>query len=160
MSPEAGEMLLGQIAPTLRPAIPRVVHKVGCENDEELVLDALAMAAQLLDSVERHGKTVPPGNFAYYTILHMKSGRRSHTCGRTDVMHSATQLDQKSCVLSVEEEVGCDPELDEPIALGELGLRQTEAPARRRKAVRARRRRSRGQRVWPARAPWPELPRP
>lgn len=37
-----------------------------------------------------------------------------------DAMKSGTQLDHKSVVLSFEEEVGYDPELDEAIRLGEL----------------------------------------
>jgi len=37
--------------------------------------------------------------------------------GRTDVMGSGTQLDHKAAVLSLEEEVGYDPELDEAIRL-------------------------------------------
>ena len=77
MSPEAGEMLMGQIAPRLRSAIPKCVHPVGAEDAEELVQDAIATAAQMLHNVEALGKTVTPGNIAYFTILHMKSGRRS-----------------------------------------------------------------------------------
>ncbi|MEA3188722.1 MAG: hypothetical protein QOD99_2552, partial [Chthoniobacter sp.] len=96
------------------------VKTVGAEDQEELVQDAIATAAQMLERLEKQGKQVTPGNIAYYTILHMKSGRRSHSCGRTDVMGSGTQLDHKSCVLSVETEVGYDPELDEPVRLGEL----------------------------------------
>src|SRR5205823_6377173 len=55
-----------------------------------------------------------------YTLLHLKSGRRSGGSGRTDALASTTQLDHKSCVLSLETEVGYDPELDEPIRLGEM----------------------------------------
>src|SRR5205823_6856085 len=52
--------------------------------------------------------------------LHLRSGRRSHSSGRTDAMASTTQLDHKSCVLSLETEVAYDPELDEAIRLGDL----------------------------------------
>ena len=82
MSPTAGAMLLKEIAPRLCSVIPKCVHKIGTEDDEELIQDAIAMAAQILDSVEKKGKRVTPGNIAYYAILHMKSGRRSHTCGQ------------------------------------------------------------------------------
>ena len=64
------------------------------------------MAAQMLDGLEQRGKQVTPGNVAYYTILHLKSGRRSYSGGRTDVMGSSTQLDHSAMVLSLEEEVG------------------------------------------------------
>ena len=86
---------------------------MGAEDDEELVQDAMVVAAQMLDAVERNGKTVTAGNITYYTILHMKSGRRSQCRSRADTMAQGTQLDGKSCVLSMEEEVGYDPELDE-----------------------------------------------
>jgi len=129
MSPEAGQMLMGQIAPRLRSAIPRNVMKVGAEDEEELVQDAIATAAQMLDAVERNGKTVTPGNIAFYTILHMKSGRRSQCRSRADVMAQGTQLDRKSSVLSLEEEVGYDPELDEAVTLGDHLASHHEDPA-------------------------------
>ena len=129
MSPEAGTMLLEEIAPRLRSAIPRNVQKVGAEDEEELVQDAMVTAAQMLDAVERNGKTVTPGNIAYYTILHLKSGRRSQCRSRADTMAPGTQLDRKSCVLSMEEEVGYDPELDEAITLGNILAGNREDPS-------------------------------
>ena len=129
MSPISGTILLEEIAPRLRSVIPRSVKKVGAEDDEELIQDGLCMAARLLQGVEAAGKHVTAGNIAYYTILHMKSGRRSSGCGRTDALASATQLDGKSSVLSMEDEVGYDPELDEPITLGELLADEREDPA-------------------------------
>ena len=50
----------------------------------------------------------------------MKSGRRSVGGSRADVMATGTQLDHRSSVLSMEEEVGYDHEADEPVCLGEL----------------------------------------
>ena len=129
MSPEAGDILLGEIAPRLRSAIPKCVHPVGAEDAEELVQDAIALAARMLHNVEQAGKMVTPGNLAYYTIQHLKSGRRSQCASRADVMACGTQLDHKSGVLSVEEEVGFDPELDEPITLGELLACHREDPS-------------------------------
>jgi hypothetical protein len=129
MSPAAGEMLMGQIAPRLRSAIPKNVKTVGAEDEEELVQDAIATAAQMLDAVERNGKTVTPGNIAFYTILHMKSGRRSQCRSRADVMAQGTQLDRKSSVLSMEDEVGYDPELDEAVTLGDHLASHHEDPA-------------------------------
>src|SRR5579862_6392537 len=120
MSPEAGFVLMREIAPRLRSAIPNVVKVVGCEDHEELIQDGLTMAAQMLHNLEERGKVVTPGNVAYYCILHLKSGRRSQSGNRTDAMAPGTQLDHHSSVLSLETEVGYDPELDEPIHLGEL----------------------------------------
>ena len=129
MSPESSTMLLEEIAPRLRSVIPRVVMPVGAEDSEELVQDALYTAARMLDSVDRQKKKVTAGNIAYYAILHMKSGRRGNSCGRTDVLAPTTQLDSRSSVLSMEEEVGWDPEMDEPITLGELLASEHEDPA-------------------------------
>ena len=120
MSPQAGVVLMEEIAPRLRSAIPQCVSKVGAEDDEELLQDALAMAAHMLDGLEKRGKQVTYGNVAYYTLLHLKSGRRSYSTGHTDVMGSATQIGHNSMVLSMEEEVGWDVEMGEPIRLEEL----------------------------------------
>jgi hypothetical protein len=96
------------------------VKTVGCEDHEELYQDGLAMAAHMLDGLERRKKQVTPGNIAYYTILHLKSGRRSYSTGHTDVMGSATQIGHNSIVLSLEEEVGFDDETNSPIRLEEM----------------------------------------
>ena len=130
MSPQSGTILLEQIALRLRAVIPKAVKTIGAGDTEELLQDAMTIAAQMLHRVEETGKKVTPGNIAYYVILHMKSGRRSQSATRTDVMAPGTQLDDKSCVLSVEEEVGYDPELDEPIRLGELLSNGAEDPSR------------------------------
>ena len=129
MSPAAGYLLVEQIAPRLRSAIPKCVHPVGAEDAEELVQDAIAMAARMLQNVENAGKRVTAGNIAFYTILHMKSGRRSQCRSRADVMAPGTSLDHNSCVLSLEEEVGFDPELNEPITLSELLASHHEDPS-------------------------------
>ena len=114
MSPSAGDILVEQIAPRLRTMIPKAVKPGGAEDEEELLQDAITVAAQMLHRVELSGKTVTPGNIAYYVILHMRSGRRSQGSSRVDTMAAGTQLDGKSSVLPFEEEVGYDPELDRP----------------------------------------------
>ena len=129
MSPEAGEMLMGEIAPRLRAAVPRCVKTVGGEDSEELVQDAIVTAAQMLHNVEQAGKKVTPGNIAYYTILHMKSGRRSQCRSRADVLATGTQMDCRSSMLSLKEEVGFDEELNEPVVLGDLLCSRSEDPS-------------------------------
>lgn len=118
------------IAPRLKAAVP-YIKPVGCEDKEELYQDGLCMAAHLLDANERNGKQVPPSSVAYYTILHLKSGRRSHSAARTDVMGSGTQLDGKVAVLSTETEVGFDPETMEAIRLGEFLACNQDDPSTR-----------------------------
>jgi hypothetical protein len=129
MSPSAGQVLVDKIAPRLRGAIPHSVHPIGGEDAEELVQDSIAIAAQMLHNVELAGKTVTPGNIAYYAILHMKSGRRSGGSSRVDVMAAGTQLDQRTCVLSLEEQVGYDAEIDEAVTLGELLASSCDDPS-------------------------------
>src|SRR5471030_2733429 len=108
MTAQAGDMLVEQIAPRLRTLVPKSVKPVGAEDPEELLQDAITIAAQMLHRVEVSGKTVTAGNIAYYVILHMRSGRRSQGSSRVDTMGIGTQLDHKSAVLSFEEEVGYD----------------------------------------------------
>ena len=129
MTAQAGITLVEEITPRLRTLVPKSVKPVGGEDAEELLQDAITIAAQMLHRVEVSGKTVTPGNIAYYVILHMRSGRRSQGSSRVDTMAVGTQLDHKSSVLSFEEEVGYDPELDEPITLGQLLASEHEDPA-------------------------------
>jgi hypothetical protein len=129
MSPSAGCLLVEQIAPRLRTLVPKSVKPVGAEDAEELLQDAITIAAQMLHRVEEQGKLVTPGNIAFYAVLHLKSGRRSQGSSRVDTMAAGTQLDGSSSVLSFEEEVGYDPELDEPITLGELLASEHEDPS-------------------------------
>jgi hypothetical protein len=105
------------------------VKPVGAEDPEELLQDAITIAAQMLHRVEVSGKTVTAGNIAYYTVLHMRSGRRSQGSSRVDTMAAGTQLDGSSSVLSFEEEVGWDPELDAPITLEQLLASEHEDPS-------------------------------
>ena len=130
MSPEAGAVLLEQIAPRLKGAVAHI-KPVSCEDKEELYQDGLCMAAHLLEANERNGKQVPACSVAYYTILHLKSGRRSHSAARTDVMGSGTQLDGKTAVLSMETEVGYDPETMEAIRLEEFLVCSQDDPSTR-----------------------------
>ena len=128
MSPQAGFVLLDQIAPRLRAVIPHI-KTVGAEDAEELLQDALTLAAKMLHDLEERGKEVTPGNIAYYTILHMKSGRRSYSSGRTDVMNAGTQLDGLSSLSSMEEAAAFDPETGEEIPLGDMLAGNADDPA-------------------------------
>jgi hypothetical protein len=128
MTVEAGRILVEEIAPRLKMAVP-CIKPVGCEDKEELVQDGLLMAAKMLCDLEARGKVVTPGNVAFYCILHLKSGRRSHSANRTDAYSSGCQLDGKCAVLSTETEIGFDPETMEPICLGEFLTCPQDDPA-------------------------------
>ena len=110
MSPQAGFLLQDQIVPRLKSAVPQAVCCVGSEDPAELVQDATAFAAKMLVNVERAKKTVSPGNIAYYTIQHMKSGRRSTGSSVSDVMATATQLRGRTRLTSLDEVAATDEE--------------------------------------------------
>jgi len=110
MSPQAGWILQEEVVPRLKASIPRNVNQVGAEDSEELIQDAIVMAAKLMHTVECQGKTVTAGNIAYYTILHMKSGRRSYGSSTTDVCGISTQLNGSTRLSSLEEPSAVDGE--------------------------------------------------
>lgn len=128
MSPQAGVVLLQEVAPRLKTVVPHI-KTVGSEDSEELFQDAICVAAKMLHDLEQRGKIVTAGNVAYYTLLHIKSGRRSHSAGRTDVMSSGGQLDGNSMVLSFEEPAGVDQETGEEIPLGEMLAGNSDDPS-------------------------------
>ena len=95
MSPQAGWILQEEICPRLHSAIPKAVLCIGAEDPQELIQDAITMAAKMIDRVEQQGKLgkVTASNIAYYTIQHLKSGRRANGSSRVDVLATGTQLD-------------------------------------------------------------------
>jgi len=110
-------MLQDQIIPRLKSAVPQVVCCVGSEDAGELIADGTAMAAKMLTNVERSRKTVTPGNVCFYTIQHLKSGRRSTGSSISDVYGSQTQLNGRTRLTSLEEVAGNAEEAGEEIFL-------------------------------------------
>ena len=53
MTPETGALLLHEVAPRIRAAVPRSIRTVGCEDHEELIQDTICMAARLYENAER-----------------------------------------------------------------------------------------------------------
>jgi hypothetical protein len=105
MSPHASWSLVHEVVPRIASSVPRVVRFVGSEDEQEIIQDATAMAAKMLINAEAAGKQVTPGNIAYYTLQHMKSGRRSVGHSNADVLGSATQLHGRSHVSSFDEPI-------------------------------------------------------
>jgi hypothetical protein len=89
------EMLVNEVVPRLRNAA-KTIPKIGCEDDEEIVQDATLMAARMMDSAEKAGKTITAGNASYYAAKAARSGRRSYYTGRSDVMSPGCQIDGKA----------------------------------------------------------------
>ena len=88
MSPQVGWILRDEIAPRIAAVVPRSVQAVGAEDHAELVQDGITMAAKMIDRVEAQGKLgkVTASNIAYYTIQHLKSGRRAGGSSTVDIM--------------------------------------------------------------------------
>jgi hypothetical protein len=129
MTVDAGKLLVEKIVPRLRAGIPKSVPAFGAEDHEELIQDAIASAAMMLDRLETIGKQVTPGNIAYYCILNSRCGRRSTGSNRTDVMAPGAQLAKRSALHSLEEIVGYAEECGGPVTLGELLAGNHEDPA-------------------------------
>ena len=107
MSPQAGWILKDEIVPRIAGAVPRSILCVGAEDHQELIHDGICMAAKLIDRVESQGKLgkVTASNIAYYTLQHLKSGRRANGSSRIDVLATGTQLDGNTELHSLNEVV-------------------------------------------------------
>jgi DNA-binding CsgD family transcriptional regulator len=72
---------------------------------------------------------VTAGNVAFYTLQHMKSGRRTVGYSGVDVLASGTQLNGRSTVSSIHEEVPMSSETDETVPVSELMSTDHEDPS-------------------------------
>ena len=126
MSPYAGSLLF-QIMPLIKATVMRTIKPVGCEDHEEVVQDATAMAADMLDSCERKGKALIPKSVAFYAVQAAKSGRRSTYGGRSDAFSYAAHKDGRAALVSMDEplEIG----EDEDTTLGDLLVDKHDDPA-------------------------------
>src|ERR1035437_7598419 len=126
MSPYAGSLLL-QIMPIIRATVMRTIKPVGCEDHQEIVQDATAMAANMLDSSERNGKALIPKSVAFYAVQAAKSGRRSTYAGRSDAFSYAAHKDGRAVLVSMDEplEIGGD----DKTTLGDMLADKHDDPA-------------------------------
>ena len=103
-------LFLYEVGGRLRTAIPTTVPKVGTYDDQELLQDGLAIALQMIRSANKSGKKPAPGNGAFYTLKHLRAGRRS-TGTRTSVsLRPASQLTGRCRVHSLDEQVSSSDE--------------------------------------------------
>jgi hypothetical protein len=128
MSPIAGDVLCTQVAPRIRAAIPGAVKPVGAEDHEELIQDTVAHAAAMLHRAEAAGKKVAASTVAYFAVKLTRSGRRSTSSSRTDVMHPGTLLSGRSRVVSFDEPLGYD-EAGESITLADVFDNKQDDPS-------------------------------
>ena len=127
MSPKAAWLLVNEIVPRLKNAVPNAVNAVGCEDAEELIQDATVTAAKLLTSVERAGKTVTAGNITHYTIQLMRSGRRSTGSSCVDALQAGTQINGRSEMVSLDGPISDDS--DDCLTLHDMLSTDNEDPA-------------------------------
>ena len=107
MSPLMEDMLEKQIVPRLRNSA-RSIPKIGCEDDEEIAADCTLMAAKMMDSAEKSGRTFTAGNMAYYAVKAARSGRRSYYSGRSDVYSPGCQIDGHAIHEHLDDEIEFD----------------------------------------------------
>ena len=119
-------IVLQEVTPRLRAGIGSSITRAGGEDEAELLQDGLVIALGLLRSAEAKGKQVTPGNIAYYSIKHLRAGRRSTGYRKNDALHPAAQL--HGCrVYSLEGSVATED--GEEISFGETLASQADDPA-------------------------------
>jgi hypothetical protein len=102
---------------------------VGSDEPTELVQDGLAIAIGLLQSAKLNGKKVAPGNIAHYTVLALRSGRRSTGQRKNDVLAPACQLNGHSRVQSMDEPIRDGDHGEEPLTLHDCLAAHADDPA-------------------------------
>ena len=119
MTPIAGELLCTEITPRIRTAFPASVKTFGPEDASELIQDTVAHAAAMLHRAEAAGKKVTASTVAFFAVKLTRSGRRSTSSSKTDVMHPGTQLAGRTRVVSFDEPLGFD-EAGDTITLADV----------------------------------------
>ena len=122
-------LLLHEVAPRLRAAIPKTVPIVGPDDPEELLQDGLAIAIHIHRGARRATKKVNAGNIAHYALLALRSGRRSTGVHKNDVLHPAAQLNGHARVQSMDEPIGPDEHGEEPLTLHDCLAANVDDPA-------------------------------
>ena len=129
MSSKTETLLLRELEPRLRAAIPNSVPFVGAEDSDELLQDGIVIALLLHRSATRAGKKVSAGNLAYYTILALRSGRRSTGFRKSDVHHPAAQLNGNCGVHSMDAPISDNEDAEEALTLHDCLAAQMDDPA-------------------------------
>jgi hypothetical protein len=120
MSPEAGYLLVTEVATRIGSAAKHCVQFIGSEDYEEIVQDTVAMAAKILHNAEANHAKYGPSNIAYFALQHAKSGRRAAGYSKSDVLASATQLYGRSRIWSMEHPIPVGEETNEEFGFQEL----------------------------------------
>jgi hypothetical protein len=102
---------------------------VGSDDLHELVQDGLVMALQLYRRANQNQKKVSPANLVYYTVRHLRVGRRSTGQRQRDPLAPACQLSGRSQVCSLDCPVDDGEHGLEPLTLHDYLADQREDPA-------------------------------
>jgi hypothetical protein len=102
---------------------------VAPEDREELVQDGLTVAIQLGRSATRARKKVTPGNIAHYTLLALRSGRRSIGYRKNDGLHPAARVSGHVRIRSMDEPISDGEHGEEPLTLHDCIAAGSEDPA-------------------------------
>ena len=118
-----------EIVPRLRATLPNAVCLVGCEDTEELIQDATAIAAKILDSVEARQRAATPGNIAYYATKLTRQGRRSTGQRQNDPLDPLTQLSGRCRLVSLDAPLTSETDGEEIMCLHDSLAAKTEDQA-------------------------------
>ncbi len=129
MSPTLQQQFIQNILPIIVATVPKAIKPIGCEDREELVQDALAMACEGADSLEKRGKEIIARSVAYYAIQRLKSGRRFKQAGRTDVLSTGCRL--HNCQVESLDAPVQQGDDDETLTLGDMIAAKKDDPAQR-----------------------------
>src|SRR5258708_6104320 len=129
MNCEIERQLLLELEPRLRAAVPQLVPMVGADDPDELVQDGLVIALRISRSAQAAGKKVTVGNLVYYTVRHLRSGRRSTGERQNDVLHPSAQLRGHCQVQSLDQPLSHSDESEEPLTLHDCLAAATDDPS-------------------------------
>ena len=129
MNCDIERQFLAQLEPRLRAAVPQLVPMIGADDPNELVQDGLVIALRIARSAQAAGKKVTIGNLVYYTIRHLRSGRRSTGERQNDVLHPAAQLRGHCQVQSLDQPLCHYDESEEPLTLHDCLASAADDPA-------------------------------
>ncbi len=127
MSPEACAVLINEVVPILTAVIPRL-RVVGSGDAEEMLQDATASAASMLNSAEERGKPLLGRSTVHYCLQRLKSGRLSTSASRTDVLGPGSQLDGHVIVLPLDAPITLSDN-ESNLTLGEMLADKSDDPS-------------------------------
>ena len=129
MNCDIERQLLLELESRLRVAVPQLVPMIGADDPDELVQDGLVIALRISRSAQAAGKKVTVGNLVFYTIRHLRSGRRSTGERQNDVLHPSATLRGHCQVQSLDQPLNHCDESEEALTLHDCLAAPADDPA-------------------------------